>query len=104
MDNFRRLNKIDEGAYGVVYRVQHKKTGETLALKKVKIRGDTRSEGFPVTALREVDLLLSVHHRNIVNVYETVVGRTRDEVCRCRAPLAFQGSSALLFQKKCFKQ
>jgi cell division cycle 2-like protein len=33
-----------------------------------------------VTALREVDLLLSVHHRNIVNVYETVVGRTRDEV------------------------
>ena len=81
VEGFRRLNKIDEGAYGVVYRVKNLKTGHTVALKKVKIKKEgSRGEGFPLTALREVDLLMSCHHRNVVNVYETVVGRSRDEV------------------------
>ncbi|KAK4402672.1 Cyclin-dependent kinase G-2 [Sesamum angolense] len=34
VDEFERLNKIDEGTYGVVYRARDKKTGEIVALKK----------------------------------------------------------------------
>ncbi|CBI27558.3 unnamed protein product, partial [Vitis vinifera] len=37
VDEFERLNKIDEGTYGVVYRAKDKKTGEIVALKKVKM-------------------------------------------------------------------
>ncbi|KAE8687390.1 hypothetical protein F3Y22_tig00111022pilonHSYRG00655 [Hibiscus syriacus] len=35
VDEFERLNKIDEGTYGVVYRARDKKTGEIVALKKL---------------------------------------------------------------------
>lgn len=37
VDEFERLNKIDEGTYGVVFRAKDKKTGEIVALKKVKM-------------------------------------------------------------------
>lgn len=36
-------------------------------------------EGFPVTALREINLLLSLHHPHIVNCREMVVGNTMDK-------------------------
>ncbi|KAH8500393.1 hypothetical protein H0E87_015593 [Populus deltoides] len=35
VDEFERLNKIDEGTCGVVYRAREKKTGEIVALKKL---------------------------------------------------------------------
>ncbi|CAN0929258.1 Cyclin-dependent kinase G-2 [Linum grandiflorum] len=37
VDEFERLNKIDEGTYGVVYRAKDRITGEILALKKVVV-------------------------------------------------------------------
>ena len=49
------------------------------ALKKVKISKDSR-DGFPLTALREVNVLLSLYHPNIVNVTEVVVGASLDSV------------------------
>ncbi|KAE8654430.1 Kinase superfamily protein isoform 2 [Hibiscus syriacus] len=44
VDEFERLNKIDEGTYGVVYRAKDNKTGEIVALKKVKM--EKEREGF----------------------------------------------------------
>nr|KYP52963.1 Cyclin-dependent kinase G-2 [Cajanus cajan] len=44
VDEFERLNKIDEGTYGVVYRARDKKTGEIVALKKVKMEKE-KEEG-----------------------------------------------------------
>ncbi|KAF5746471.1 cyclin-dependent kinase G-2-like isoform X4 [Tripterygium wilfordii] len=46
VDEFERLNKIDEGTYGVVYRARDKKTGEIVALKKVKM--EKEREGFSI--------------------------------------------------------
>eukprot|EP00274_Cyanoptyche_gloeocystis_P004821 CAMPEP_0196662680 /NCGR_PEP_ID=MMETSP1086-20130531/49884_1 /TAXON_ID=77921 /ORGANISM="Cyanoptyche gloeocystis , Strain SAG4.97" /LENGTH=165 /DNA_ID=CAMNT_0041998203 /DNA_START=6 /DNA_END=500 /DNA_ORIENTATION=+ len=37
VDLYERLNRIDEGTYGVVYRAKNKETGEVVALKKVKM-------------------------------------------------------------------
>ncbi|KAF2292858.1 hypothetical protein GH714_029402 [Hevea brasiliensis] len=39
VDEFERLNKIDEGTYGVVYRARDKKNGEIVALKKHDLKG-----------------------------------------------------------------
>ncbi|OIW00630.1 hypothetical protein TanjilG_09111 [Lupinus angustifolius] len=78
VDEFERLNKIDEGTYGVVYRARDKKTGETVALKKVKM--EKEREGFPLTSLREINILLSFHHRSIVDVKEVVVGSSLDSI------------------------
>uniref|UniRef100_A0A175YSB5 cyclin-dependent kinase n=1 Tax=Daucus carota subsp. sativus TaxID=79200 RepID=A0A175YSB5_DAUCS len=78
VDEFERLNKIDEGTYGVVYRAKDKKTGEVVALKKVKM--EKEREGFPLTSLREINILLSFDHPSIVDVKEVVVGSSLDSI------------------------
>lgn len=57
-----------EGTYGVVFRAREKQTGHIHALKKIKL--DPRMDGFPQTSIREINVLLSLHHPNIVNVSE----------------------------------
>lgn len=78
VDDFERLNKIDEGTYGVVFRAKDKKSGEIVALKKVKM--EKEKEGFPLTALREINILLSISHPSIVDVKEVVVGNSLDSI------------------------
>lgn len=78
VDEFERLNRIDEGTYGIVFRAKDKKTGEIVALKKVKM--DREREGFPLTSLREINILLSFHHPSIVDVKEVVVGSNLDSI------------------------
>ncbi|XP_042501966.1 cyclin-dependent kinase G-2-like [Macadamia integrifolia] len=78
VDVFEWLNKIDEGTYGVVYRAKDKKTGDIVALKKVKM--EKEREGFPLTSLREINILLSFHHSSIVDVKEVVVGSNLDSI------------------------
>lgn len=68
---YEKLNKINEGTYGVVYRAKDKKTGEIVALKKVKMT--IERDGFPLSALREMNILLSLHHPSVVNVKEVVM-------------------------------
>ncbi|KAK1617982.1 hypothetical protein QYE76_023499 [Lolium multiflorum] len=72
VDEFKRLNTINEGTYGIVSRAEDMETGETVALKKVKMENER--EGFPLTSLREINILLSFHHPSIVDVKEIVVG------------------------------
>ncbi|KAL5991120.1 hypothetical protein ACLOJK_012026 [Asimina triloba] len=75
---FEKLNRIDEGTYGVVFRAKDKKSGKIVALKKVKM--EKEREGFPLTALREINILLSCHHPSIVDIKEVVVGSTLDSI------------------------
>lgn len=37
MENFRKIEKIGEGTYGVVYKAQDKTTGKLVALKKIRL-------------------------------------------------------------------
>lgn len=37
MENFRKIEKIGEGTYGVVYKAQDKTTGQLVALKKIRL-------------------------------------------------------------------
>ncbi|RVW52605.1 Cyclin-dependent kinase G-2 [Vitis vinifera] len=62
----------EDGAYGVVYRARDKKTGEIVALKKMKMK-IAETDGFPMSALREINILLSFHHPSIVDVKEVVM-------------------------------
>ena len=80
IDNFERLNHIEEGSYGWVSRARETATGEVVALKKLKM--DNLNDGFPVTALREIQTLKESKHRHIVGLREVVVGNALDEyVC-----------------------
>lgn len=79
VDDFEKLRKIGEGTYGVVYRARNKQTGETVALKKVKMN-NVSEEGFPLTSLREINILLSFNHPSIISLKEVVEGSTSDSI------------------------
>jgi len=71
MDRFRRLEKLGEGTYGVVYKARDVNTGDTLALKKIRL--DAEDEGIPSTAIREISLLKQLQHPNIVRLYDVIL-------------------------------
>lgn len=77
VDNFERLNHIEEGSYGWVSRAKDITTGEVVALKKLKI--ENSPDGFPVTGLREIQTLLEAQHPNVVYLREVVMGNKMDE-------------------------
>lgn len=77
VDNFERLNHIEEGSYGWVTRAKDITTGEVVALKKLKM--DNSPDGFPVTGLREIQTLLESRHTNVVYLREIVIGNKLDE-------------------------
>lgn len=78
IDEYEPLNKIDEGSYGIVFRAKERATGQIFAIKKVKLVRE--KEGFPITALREIILMMKIDHPNIVKVKEVVYGNSLDKV------------------------
>jgi len=69
-DDFQRIEKIGEGAYGVVYKAVCKKTEQFVALKKIRL--DTEHEGVPSTAMREISILKELDHPAIVQLLDVV--------------------------------
>jgi cell division cycle 2-like len=53
-------------------------TNEIKALKKIKLPGTFATDGFPMTSVREINLLLALDHPHIVRVSEIVIGKKRD--------------------------
>ncbi|CAF0867455.1 unnamed protein product [Adineta ricciae] len=72
VDEYLCMNRIEEGTYGVVFRAQDRKTGEVVALKRLKM--EKEKEGFPITSLREICCILKSQHENVCTVREIVVG------------------------------
>ena len=81
VDCYERLNFIDQGSFGVVFRAKCNDTGGIYALKQVKVPKEQSNKlGFPITALREANILLTLNHPNIVKVREMVIGSSIDKV------------------------
>ena len=75
---YTRLNHIEEGTYGVVFRARCNDTGGIYALKKLKL--EEEKQGFPITSLREVmALMVAGGHENVVGIREIVVGDTLNQ-------------------------
>ncbi|KAI9179540.1 hypothetical protein H9P43_004868 [Blastocladiella emersonii ATCC 22665] len=66
VEDYQYIEKVGEGTYGVVYKARDAASGRIVALKK--IRFENEDDGVPATALREVALLLDLHHPNIVKL------------------------------------
>ncbi|KAL0370275.1 UNVERIFIED_CONTAM: Cyclin-dependent kinase C-2 [Sesamum angustifolium] len=79
VDCFEKLEQIGEGTYGQVYMAREIKTGEIVALKKIRM--DNEREGFPITAIREIKILKKLHHENVIKLKEIVTstGPEKDE-------------------------
>lgn len=70
LENYKRLEKIGEGTYGVVYKAEDRTTGKMIALKKIRL--ETEDEGVPSTAIREISLLKETDHPNVVRLLDVV--------------------------------
>ena len=55
-------------------RARDRRSGEIVALKTIRIDDSERRDGTPITAIREISLLRSLRHPNIVNVIEVAIG------------------------------
>jgi len=66
LEDFTKIEKIGEGTYGVVFKGKNKKTGEIVAMKKIRL--ESEDEGVPSTAVREISLLQELQHPNIVRL------------------------------------
>lgn len=64
LEKYTRSGPIGNGAYGIVYKGCDTQTGETIAIKRIKI--ETENEGIPSTAIREISLLREIDHENVV--------------------------------------
>lgn len=68
MENYKIVEKIGRGAFGVVSKAINKKTGEVVAIKKLMTKYDSWDK---CMELREVRALMKMNnHENIVNVKE----------------------------------
>jgi hypothetical protein len=67
---FEFLGLVGQGAYGKVFKARERTTGALVALKKIK--SEHAQDGFPVTGLREVKLLQSLKHDNVVTLREMI--------------------------------
>jgi serine/threonine protein kinase len=70
---FNVIEKIGEGTYGMVYKARCYKTGNHVAIKKIKILYE--EDGVPSTALREISLLAETNHPNVVRLHEVYSSR-----------------------------
>ena len=56
----------------------HRTTEQIVALKKVRM--EEENDGLPISSLREIALLKSLNHQNIIRVHEVAVGYELDNI------------------------
>lgn len=67
-DRYLKREVLGEGTYGVVYKAIDTKTGQTVAIKKIRL--GKHKEGVNFTALREIKLLKELKDPNIIELID----------------------------------
>lgn len=70
---YKIVRQVGAGTYGEVYKACARVSGALVALKR--IRQDNAREGFPMTSMREMKLLQSLRHDNVIRLHETMTAR-----------------------------
>ena len=70
MKKYNLVKKVGSGAYGHVWKVTDKKSGDTLALKKIfdAFQHSTDAQ----RTFREITLLQELDHLNIVKLHQVI--------------------------------
>ncbi|CAH8391068.1 unnamed protein product [Eruca vesicaria subsp. sativa] len=63
-DRYLKQEILGQGTYGVVFKATDTKTGETVAIKKIRL--GKHKEGVNITALREIKMLKELKHPHII--------------------------------------
>ncbi|QRV73102.1 Cdc2-related kinase, arginine/serine-rich [Ceratobasidium sp. AG-Ba] len=72
--DYQIMCQVGEGTFGKVYKARLIAQSDTyVALKRIRMEGE--KDGFPVTAMREIKLLQSLRHENVINLHEMMVSK-----------------------------
>lgn len=74
---FKILKKCGEGTFGEVHMARDRRTDLIVALKKIVC--SEKTDGFPITSLREIKFLNQISHRNIVKLQEIAISKNCDD-------------------------
>jgi serine/threonine protein kinase len=65
MDAYDVLDKIGHGAFGEVFRARRVTTGETVAIKKLRLNDDGRLRVLPAALFQEIETLRQLDHVHV---------------------------------------
>jgi len=72
---YKKLVKLGEGTYGIVWKAVKNDTGDICAIKKIRL--ENPDEGIPATAIREISYLKELKHPNIVALLDVETTATK---------------------------
>ena len=81
-ERYVKMHKLGEGTYGAVYQCRDRNTGQTVALKKMRILEDI-DEGISASTIREISILYELNHPNVVKLHDVLF-------CDARLCLVFE--------------
>ena len=64
LDDFEEKEELGKGAFGRVFRAEHKVTGEEYAIKELN-----KKKSEPISLNREINIMYQLNHLNIVKIY-----------------------------------
>ncbi|EJD54713.1 Pkinase-domain-containing protein [Auricularia subglabra TFB-10046 SS5] len=79
LEDYELLIKVGEGTFGEVHKARHKEGTEFVALKRIFMHNET--EGVPITALREIRILKTLKHENILPLFDMIIHRQAGGKC-----------------------
>ncbi|KAJ2866402.1 Cyclin-dependent kinase 10, partial [Coemansia asiatica] len=53
VNEYKKIGRIGEGTYGIVYRARHKNSNSVVALKRMRVSMDGETRGLPLSSFRE---------------------------------------------------
>ncbi|XP_059621424.1 cyclin-dependent kinase 7 [Phlebotomus argentipes] len=70
-NKYEKLDFLGEGQFATVYKARDVDTDRIVAVKKIKIGSrEEAQDGINRTALREIKLLLELHHENVIGLLD----------------------------------
>ena len=91
MVQFNKSNQIGQGTFGKVYKsFYYTKDNElkTVAIKKIPM--SSQNEGLPLTAVREISILKSYHHPNLVELLDIFISPPKPPTYKSHVALIFE--------------
>ncbi|CAI2315468.1 unnamed protein product [Caenorhabditis sp. 36 PRJEB53466] len=74
---YETIRQLGEGQFAIVYMAKDLESGETVAIKKIKLGSrEEAKDGINRTAIREIKLLKEIHHDNIITLRDVIGHRT----------------------------
>uniref|UniRef100_A0A8C5K3K2 Eukaryotic translation initiation factor 2-alpha kinase 1 n=1 Tax=Jaculus jaculus TaxID=51337 RepID=A0A8C5K3K2_JACJA len=98
LNEFEELAILGKGGYGRVYKVRNKLDGQHYAIKKILIKGATKTDCMKV--LREVKVLAGLQHPNIVGYHTAWIEHVHVVQPQDRVPLQLPSLEVLRVQEE----